>query len=185
MLALCGVFTLVCVWCAREPDFDLLLVREVPSPLSLTQLGAKLDQVSKWPEWHHMMKETRVVPLKEGSGEFLVLTFVPKGLEWKKFVLTVQVNERRPGRLVRYSLLNDTKGKLPKLFTSVVWELEVLEGKDFPSMVRAKVIAHTQHWRSRLIGRLLPEVLLNQVLYPDLDRLAGTPAAFRVPIMPE
>ncbi len=63
---------------------------------------------------------------------------------------------------------------LIRLFDHLEWRLDFFpspQGKE-GGVIHASAIAHTRHWRSRFFGRIAEKIVMNQIFYPDLVKLA-------------
>ncbi len=182
---------------AIGPDKELQFTRDVPSKASIEKLGAQVSDLSKWPEWFFSLKEVQTVSAtgdvlpkeqqKLFEGARLKLSIEPKKKQWKRFQITALVEAYRPNDYLRLRILGDSKGKLSELFENLVWQINLLpspaltdvparakDGTPNLTLIRGQVAARGISWRSKIFGTVTPRILMAQVFYPDLIRLAET-----------
>jgi hypothetical protein len=176
---------------AQSPDRELDFVREVPSSLSPTRLDRNISTVARWPQWFFALKKVHMGqsetattaqgnPLQKVQKGYILTLDIDskKGLK-KKYSLTAQVTQYIPGKRLDMKILDDTSGKLTRLFDHIEWSIE-LKPKDKGSLIRGEMHARTRHWRSRLFGQIAEKILMNQLFYPDLLKLAELKQPFSV-----
>ena len=168
------------IFAAQREDFWLDWSREVPSKLSTAELGTALSDLKLWPVYHHSLKSATLLnTLTLQTGSELRLNIEPLGKEWKRFELLTDPAEINPGKKMKFHLKGDSKKKISTIFDDFEWEVAVeeaspeLKAKGFQSIVVGKARAHTNHWRGRLFGTISPRILMNQVYYVDLVKLAS------------
>jgi hypothetical protein len=189
ILAGLGLCFSVLAYLALGPDQELHFERSVPSALSVEHLDRQIRSVTRWPQWFFTLD--RVEPLSaksEAETPFLV----EKGQKWvlqmdahrplkKPFQLTVEVQDFVPLHHLRLKLLDDSSGKLTRLFDVLEWDVELLPAAGGPgSVLVGRARAHTHHWKARLFGRLVERILMNQVVYFDLMKLSELRHPFTV-----
>jgi hypothetical protein len=179
---------LFCWWEARDPDLSLDFSREAHSKLDPSLLARKMENVSEWKTWFHSTRSVQVVdsqnhplaPTEQVAreGALLEIQIDPGKGARKRFQLAARINRYIPGQLLEIQVLDDSKGKLPRLFKNVTWRIELLPQAEQEKgvLIRGTEEAHTTHWRSRLFGRIAPKILLNQIFYPNLLILANPDA---------
>lgn len=170
---------------ARGPDKELHFYRETYSASRPEILQSALQQTSLWPKWFYSLeKVTELTPDSQEitpsspllSGKTLRLYFNDRKSPWSAMQITVQVLESAPSRIA-LKILNDSKGKLTRLFDHLEWKIElqpvVPSSDQGPQIiVIGKAWGHTSHWRSRLIGTLTEKIIMNQVFHPNVMQLA-------------
>lgn len=169
---------------ACGPNQELHFTREVKSKLDPTRLDRNLSSTTRWPQWFYSLSEVQSpgAPLpKVEKGSILELQMDPKKGQSKKFKLTAEVTEYRPGELIQLKILDDSTGKLTRLFDTLEWKVEFLPN-DQGSLIRGTAKAHTRHWRSRFFGRIAERILMNQVFYPNLIKLSELRQPFSVEV---
>jgi hypothetical protein len=162
---------------ADVPDFEFQFTRNIPSKLSPDYLDQVFTSLRIWPSWIHagqsaIRVDSEGVPLPKSEqvllkNEFVRLKIDPKNGIARPFEITVQVMDYVPKKRLELRVLSDSKNRLTKLFDSLQWVIE-LTPNGSGSWIRGQAIAHTHHWRARILGKLVPTILLNQVFYPDL-----------------
>ncbi len=165
LVILLGVAVLYAASVANGPDFEIEFRREVTSGEPAAEISKAMTEVPEWPRWFHSLKEAR----ESGSGEVLLKIEPPKK-QWKRFDMKVRVLEKTPARL-RIEVLEDSTGKLTRLFERLEWEVSATPGTG-ETRITGICRATTRHWRSRLFGRLSQRVLMHQVFYPNLIALS-------------
>lgn len=159
---------------ANGPDRELSFAREVRSTQSPAQIDERIASMASWPNWFHMLASARMLDsgnaaLREGST--ILLSMDPKKAMSRPFELTARVERYVPGRVLDLKILSESTGKLFRLFDHIEWRIDVLpEGQG--SLVRGTETAHTSNWRSRLFGTIAERILMYQIFYPDLVKLA-------------
>lgn len=177
-------FFVFCWWEARLPNETLTFTREASSQLELALLTQKLDNVSEWKSWFHSAKEIRIIdsqnrPLPQAEqrareGALLEIQIDPGKGARRRFQIAARITRFEPGKLLELEILDDSSGKIVRLFDHLSWKIELaqdLEKKQI--LITGTETAHTSHWRSRLFGRIAPRVILNQLFYPNLLVLAN------------
>lgn len=175
---------LFCWWEARMPNESLSFSRDVTSKLSPSEISQKIENVSEWKSWFHDVKEVQVMdaqnhPLpkaeqKAHAGALLEIQVDPGKGAHRKFQIAARITRYEPGKALELEVLDDSSGKILKLFDHLSWKIELSEDTQNKLVViHGTETAHTTHWRSRLFGRLAPRVLLNQLFYPNLLVLAN------------
>jgi hypothetical protein len=77
-----------------------------------------------------------------------------------------------PGKRIALRITHDSKNRLTSYFDRLDWVVEVAPGSSGHALLKAEASAHTSHWRARLFGRIADQILMNQVYYPDVFKLA-------------
>ncbi|MBU6375637.1 MAG: hypothetical protein KGQ59_06545 [Bdellovibrionales bacterium] len=161
------------LWLSRGPDYILSFKREVHSPLASADLGPLLGALDRWPEWHfHVIRvEASSQPLSAGTA--LKLFLEPPKKEWKRFELNLKLTDFQPQERVSVSLESESRGRLERLLTDVHWDIQLLpQGSGKGTLIQGTGYARTNGGRARLLGRMAPRILMNQVFYPNLEALA-------------
>jgi len=175
--------TLLGLWAGNGPDFELQMVREVPTTIPLPQLQKAMGATINWPEWHFNTRQVQAIDLTGlaypakaqwiESGTLLIFSMEPPKKEWKRFLIRARIDEYVPGSRLRLSFIEETKGRIQKLLSDLNWTLEILpDPATGHHLIRGTVRASTLSARARIFGRLAPRILMNQVFYPDLEKLA-------------
>jgi hypothetical protein len=179
LLGFVTAFLVLCWWEARLPDESLTFVRESTSQLSMKELSSKLEILPKWKDWFHNVREAQIVdsqnhPLPRSeqmahTGALLEIQIDPGKGSHRVFTLAGKITRFEPGKVLEIQILDDSSGKITKLFDQLSWKIELTPSADGKTIqIVGTEIAHTSHWRSRLFGRLAPRVLLNQLFYPNI-----------------
>jgi hypothetical protein len=161
---------------------DLSFTRIVPSNLEPSRLERNISAPSRWPQWFHTLDAVKGPPFQVGSQVTLLID--PNKGSHKKFELVVQVIEHIPNSKLVLRVINDSTGRLTRLFDRLDWIVE-LEPHGQGTLIKGTASAHTRSWRSRLIGRVAGKILLNQVYYPNIMKLAGLKQPFSTEIPPQ
>lgn len=179
ILALCVIFTAAVTYIVTLPDYEITWTREVPSKQSVSELKQALIVPEHWPVYYHSLKSAKIAdpknPFKVGSS--LVYEIEPVKKEWKRFSITTQVMSF-DGQAVHLKIIEDSKQKLTRIFDRLEWKLKIapasaeLQKFGYQSVVLGEATAFTKSWRSRLFGKISPRILMNQVYYVDLMKLA-------------
>ncbi len=159
---------------SRGPDYELTFERQVRSSLAIEELRQELATSRNWPEWH--FNAVQVEPVQTGedtaTGPTLRLLMEPPKKEWKRFELDLQVHQKSPDHL-EAKVVRESKGRLEKLLSEIRWSIELLPAPDGQgTLIRGEAHARTIGPKARMIGRVVPRVVMNQVFYPDLEALA-------------
>lgn len=171
-VVLLGSIALLLASIANGPDRDLSLKREFPSRTDSAFLGRLLSDTTLWPRWFHHLTDVQVMNGKElTQGSVLKLTINSKKTPWSGFDLIATVSELVPGRKLRLLINEDSSGKLTRLFDRVEWSVEV-EPAGNGAVVRGESAARTANWRSRVFGAIATHIVLHQLYYPNLIKLA-------------
>lgn len=176
-----GSCTLWLASIAHGPAFDLLLTREVPSTLDLKTLSHALHDLAKWPSWFFSLKEAKIVDPQgldlaadqqfPWVGALIRFKIEPPKKQWKRFEIFLEVTDYVPGKLLVLKLHSDSTNQLTQLFDNFTWKIEFIQ-EQHSLLIRGSVSATAKHWRSKLFGAIASRILLNQVFYPNLTRLA-------------
>ena len=178
---------------ARTPDLDLHFVRNIPTPLTPERLGKNISSVARWPQWFFSLSKVTLVdsprwklastqkgdPTLIEKGSILSLEMNSHRYLSQPFVLTAEVTEFQPLHILRLKIVEDSSGRLTRLFDHLEWQLD-FEAQPGGAIIHAQVVAHTRYWKSRLFGRLAERILMNQVFYPDIIKLSGLKQPFSV-----
>ena len=162
-------------------DHELSLTREVDSELSVEILDKSIRNLNNWALWHYDLQETKALDGRGEpysmrdqtalTGEWLRLWFVPTAKEWKRFQIEAEILEYTPKTRLIVHFTSDSKGKISKLFSSLIWKVE-LEPRSGGTHIRAEIRGMTQGWRARFFGRVAERILMNQVLFVNVQKLA-------------
>ncbi len=182
---LLGSIVLYLVSLSKSPNQELVFVREVPSTLSQIQIGKAIHELKYWPQWFFSLKEVKAVnsqgmdrPAEEQLswvGALLKFNMEPPGKSWKRFELYFEITDYRPGDHITLTLHSDSTQRITRLFDHLEWKIELLP-QNGGVLIRGTLKAHTAHWKSRIISQIaagsVQRVMLNQLFYPDLQKLA-------------
>jgi hypothetical protein len=153
--------------------------------LSPDRLDRNISSVTRWPQWFFSLAEVQILnpqtpPQKTiEKGSLLSLAIDPKKGLKKKFNITVEVLHYSPGKDLHLKILKDSSGRLTRLFDSLEWIIH-FQPKDSGSLIQGTVTAHTCHWKSRLFGKIAEKIILHQVFYPNIVKLAELKQPFSV-----
>lgn len=163
------------------PDYTITFSRDIPSTLNGATIDRSVQTLQNWPNWFYSLAQARLtnpaqieMPNTEQfirTGSWVRLSIDPKKGKWKKFDLVIEILEYVPGERVRMRVLEDSKARLTGLFDSLEWKVE-WKPQGAGVLLHGEAVGHTAHWRSRLFGRIAQRILMNQVFYPDLFKLA-------------
>jgi hypothetical protein len=165
---------------ARGPDFDIEMVRPIPSKLSVDYLDQAIGFFPHWPAWFHSgAKLTQVDasgnPIPKAQQKLQTQDYLRLGIDTQrlrgKYDLTLLVTDYTPKKHLALRVIGDTKNSLTRLFDRLDWEI-TFEPKPDGTLIIGKASAHTHQWRARIFGKLVPSILLNQVFYPNIIVLA-------------
>jgi hypothetical protein len=177
LVVILGALTLIAASIAQGPDKELHFEREARSSADISNLSQVLTDASLWPNWFFALEQVKLLgsPSETAvtAGQKYQLFINSRKSPWSHMEFTIQVLEASPAHL-RMRVLEDSKGKLTRLFDRLDWEIR-LEPEAQPAqgtIIRGKATAHTSHWRSRLFGTITEKVLMNQVYYMDLIHLS-------------
>ena len=179
LLAILVASTAAITYVVTLPDYEIFWTREVPSKQSITELSQALSDPSNWPVFTQALKSVKVQDTKSPFKVGSVITYEiePVQKEWKRFTLNVEVLHW-DGVNLHLKVLEDSKQKLAKIFKTLEWKLKLLPASPddqklgYQSRVYGEAVAFTKSWRSRLFGKLSPRILMHQVYYFDLMKLA-------------
>lgn len=170
LVLLLGTLTLGFVAVANGPDKMIRHERRVPSPAEAARLGQELGNPEGWTNWFHSLIEVQFTPPFH-AGSTLKLIVDSRKNPWSRFELRVKVTEFEPGRRLKLSILEDSKGKITALFDRLEWTVAI-EPAEKGSIITGITEAHTRNWRARLFGTIAKNILLHQAYYPNLIKLA-------------
>ncbi len=190
LLLVCAAFASVLGFLAQGPDFEVTFERRVESELPLRTLSRSLFNVAHWPAWHHDATEAKASSTPLQTGSLVSLQVDPRGQKWKRFELQIRLEQVSTEPLfLKARLESDSKGKISALFSDVRWTVEIQpeglgsEGRE-KNTVTGQLKAHTRSARARILSRLAPRILLNQIFPVDLQKLAGQVGAEGVDLSP-
>ena len=178
LVVVLGSIALIITSFRMSPDQELHFTREIPSALSPERLNRNIESVSRWPEWFYSLdKATLTNPVAHSPegiiqpGSLIQLHIDPHKGPFRKFDLTVQVTQYVPNQMMEIKIVQDSSGRLPNLFDSVFWKLEFLRTEK-GSLIRGTAKAHTCHWKSRFFGKIAEKIMMNQIFYINVIKLA-------------
>lgn len=177
IVVLFGASVLLMAAAANGPDFVLHFEREIPSTLSPERLQYNIASTTRWPQWFYSLAKVRVLesaledPAMIREGARLSLLMDPGKAMSKRFEIIARVKKYVPGKLVTLEIENDSTSRLSRIFKNLEWTIEFTP-KDSGTLIRGTASATTCHWRSRLFGRIAERVVMNQIYYPNLIKLA-------------
>jgi hypothetical protein len=174
---------------AQGPDQVLSFSRMVPSSLDPERIDRNISAVTRWPQWFFSTAEVKILDSSNQAvssevqtiqdGSLLKIRIDPKKGERKKFELTAKVVNYLPGKKLDLALVEDSTGRLTRLFDHLNWNIELIQTEK-GTHIRETTTATTRHWKSRLFGRIAEKILLNQVSYPNILKLAELKQPFSV-----
>ncbi|MEO5969787.1 MAG: hypothetical protein ABIQ95_07640 [Bdellovibrionia bacterium] len=183
---------------ARSPDLDLYFARNIPTSLTPERLEKNISSVTRWPQWFFSLAKVttldsptlRLASKQPGEATHLDSSLIEKGsilkLEInshrflaKPFELIAEVMEYQPSHTLHLNIINDSSGRLTRLFDRLEWRLD-FEAKEGGAMIHAQEMAHTRHWKARFFGRIAERILMNQTFYPDIIKLSGLQHPFAI-----
>ena len=125
---------------SQGPDRDLTFVREVPVESTREQLDQALGALIQWPQWFYNVAEVQrvdlegnVYPLSEQkplNGAHLLLKIDPKKGAHRKFEILTEVTKFEPGAMLELLVIQDSKGKLSRMFDRLTWRVEVIPAQE-------------------------------------------------------
>ena len=165
--------------------------------MTAEHLALNVQTIARWPQWFYSLKSVKILsqpsspdtvvnnkndPTLIQEGTRLLLMMDPgKGLR-KKFEVTARVSRFVPQQLLKLEIEEDSTHRIDEILGNLSWTIEFLpmppQDQSTPTkmrgitLIRATVQAETRHWRSRLFGRLTERIVMNQVFYPNLIKLA-------------
>jgi hypothetical protein len=164
---------------ARGPDFEVTFDRRVETELPLRTLSRSLLNAAHWPAWHHDASSAKASTTPLQTGSEVTLQVDPRGQKWKRFELKIRLEKVSSEPVSLQALLeSDSNGKIFALFSEVRWTLEIhpeglsSDGREKNSVI-GQLKAKTKSARARILSRLAPRILLNQIFPADLQKLAG------------
>ncbi|NDD91127.1 hypothetical protein EBZ37_03480 [bacterium] len=161
------------LWLSRGPDYSLTFEREVLSPLSSSELGPLLGRPESWPEWHFHVNRVEASNQPLSAGTALRLFLEPPKKEWKRFELNLKLIRFQPQEHLSVAVESESRGRLERLLTGVRWDIQLLpQPSGRGTLIQGSGQARTNGGRARLLGRIVPRILMNQVFYPNLEALA-------------
>jgi nitrogen fixation protein len=182
LVTLLGATVIYFASVAHGPDIDIVMVREFPSEVDIEQIHKAVSDISAWPQWFYSLKEAKMLdgffrPLSIRDwilkpGAIVELSVDPKKGPWKRFTLLTTIVQYVPKKELSMNILKDSSGKLNTAFSRLDWKIE-FEPHPKGTLIRSTVSARAIHWRSKLFGTIAKKILLTQVFYPDLLKLAG------------
>jgi len=146
--------------------------------LAVEELRQELANTKTWPEWHFNAQRLETFAQADQStstasaSSILRLFLEPPKKEWKRFELDLQVDQKSPDR-IDARIIRESKGRLEKLLSDIRWSIELLPAPDGKgTLIRGEALARTTGPKARLLARVVPRIVMNQVFYPDLEALA-------------
>lgn len=175
-------FLLYCGHIASGPDYTLGFDRQVESRLPESRLVDAFMKVTDWPSWFSAVVKAQVIDASDhplpasqqiaSKGAMILLRVDSgRGLE-KPFDLMLQVTRIIPGRMLELRVLDDSSGRLFHYFDSILWRLDLQQEDDGRTRILGNESVRTANWRSRIFGRIAGRIMMSQIFYPDLIKLA-------------
>jgi hypothetical protein len=185
LVTLLGATVLLLSSYANGPDRELSLSRVIPSDLTTGHLDRQISSLTRWPQWFYSLKEAKADPSSPApsllkKGDVITLAMDPKKGPSKCFSLKAEVTEYRPAHSLSLKIIDDSSHRLTLLFDRLEWKIELEPKPSGGSWIRSTAIAHTHHWRSRLFGAIAEKILMHQVFYPNVLKLATLMQPFSV-----
>src|SRR5262249_8511249 len=106
------------------------------------------------------------------QGSVVRMDFVPPQQNWKKFELVTEIAQFIPNKELKVRLRLDQRGKITALFSELSWKIELEPRADGHTLVRGSITGHTASARARILAGLAKRILMNQVFYVDIQKLA-------------
>jgi hypothetical protein len=164
---------------SRGPDFQLEFSREIAASKNVTpsDVDRVWRDVRQWPRWFYSLQSVELIgsssPWLE-TGKELALSINPGKGSHTRFTLHAKVVEYVPEKRLVLRVTHDSKGRLTRIFDRLDWVVDVTKPADGSDrmLLKAEARAQTGNWRGRLFGRLSNRILMNQVFYPNLFKLA-------------
>jgi hypothetical protein len=167
----------------RGPDFQVSFERQVASAVEPARIEKAVHNLINWPDWHFNTRQVKAVdaggqPYSAKmqtllAGSLLEFEMEPPKKEWRRFVIKAVVTDYFPSKILAVRLLSESSGRLQRIFSNLQWTLEFephASGKG--TLIRGRVSALTRSRRARIFARIAPRIVMNQVFYPDLEKLA-------------
>jgi hypothetical protein len=160
-------------WLSRGPDCALTFDRVMHSDEAPEELAYKLGHYSEWPKWFHSLARVQALDgaVTAQTNALIKLEFDPHKGPSKRFEINARITEFVPGKKLSIHILNESSGKIAKMFSDLDWTVELTAANEIIGHERAE----TAGARARFFGRVASRILLNQTFYPDVITLA-TPA---------
>lgn len=152
---------------------EISMVREYLSPRSIDDLERSIENFQQWPHWHVWTRSVESSTPAPQADSMVRFKIEPPDKPWKRFELQARITRFVPRKILELQLLSDSTGKITRMLSDILWRIELEPASPGQTLIRATVSARTQGVRSGLLAVLVPRILLNQVLYADLDELAG------------
>lgn len=151
----------------RKPNFEISLIREVTAKRSAEQIA---QMVGDPPAWRGLFRNFTQAEIHDG---LFILELTPKKRKNRAFKMEGRLIESQTSQEKVYKWeFTKLPTKIDHLFQSLTYTLKLSSSSERPTL-EVSVVAFTKTFRSRLLGTLLPRIILNQVLYLDLDLAAG------------
>ena len=190
LLLACAASALGLGLLARGPDFEVTFDRRVETELPLRTLSRSLLNAAHWPTWHHDASSAKASTTPLQTGSEVTLQVDPRGQKWKRFELKIRLDKVSTEPVfLQAKLESDSNGKIFALFSDVRWTLEIQpeglspDGREKNSVI-GQLKAKTKSARARILSRLAPRILLNQIFPADLQKLAGQAGVEGVDLSP-
>lgn len=187
-LSCCAFFGILAAGYVAE-DETITLERNLPLKRSYSSLQQDFNQYENWLHWIKAAKaieklDSSGIPMPAAGephvGDKIRILIVPDKKEWKRFTIELQVLEFDLNHHLKLKLLSDSTQKLTRLLQDLQWEVNILNEKIIQGFCKAK----TQSARSRILAMLASRILLNQVFYVDLIKLAEGPTEPKSGLLP-
>ncbi len=162
---------------SNSPDRDLQFVREVSTDVSPQVLTRAFTAINNWRDWHFNLKDAELLDATALAPGARIRFFIePPKKQWKRFEMITRVSTFIPDRELELEFLADSTGRLSRLFSKLSWKIELIAesspGSVQKTLIRGTLRATTASGRSRIFSKLTPRILMNQVFYPDLEKLS-------------
>ena len=156
------------------PSQAITLERVIPTQRSNAEIRSHLQKSETWKEFTYGASESRL----ESSKEVVHISIPSKGISRSVNWIELRLKDLSPAgkdpMTWTVELVANSKNQIPSEISEVKWEFESNESR---STLKVKVSAEPHQWRTKLWALFLPKVLLNQLLYWDLEKLVGTEAS--------
>lgn len=173
LLAISLLFLAFCGIAAFGPERELRFSRNLPIQTPRVQLERIFNDPQQWPVWFQSVAEARLEDPARGltAGQTVLLSVDPRKGPSKIFTLKLKILRFEPSRSLSLELLEDSSGRLTRLFKKLIWSVEIQNQSSKP-ILHGEASATAIHWRSKVFGSFAERILLYQSYYFNLLKLA-------------
>lgn len=175
-----GALALYSASLAKTPEHELRFTFEAESGLEPATLGPNLQYPINWPNWFKGVERAEAVnALGQAYGirdqvvlpESLIQLEVKPSSAEKPYALMFRVVAFVPNEVMSLELVQDPSLKIRPYFKKIRWEIRISR-EGTRSLIQGTVSGQAMKWKTRVLGTLVPGLILPRFFYPDLKRLA-------------